>query len=481
MEEVIFLEYIMTTGVWPIFCEVLLLSTIVTLCRWRLLEPSVAIDIGCRSNSEHHVDHVQKHPLGRYDRKNRMPSDNIPSNSNGPAPQQRTSTTPAPPSRSRAEQENLLVTTTTRPLAHKEVCVFLKGESFRTGQKGSRVGTDLFQHLPGVGLHPGATRIRDEQRLASESVVQQLIVPLKKLGAEVVLLMDTIDNRAKEERRRGDPRSRRENLLRSFYGVDISKFVWRGPDGAPAVDDVASSPPAPPDTSTTAGPLNPVGGATRPPYWTDPLRTFFTEFADRYNCSAGLLWTRPDLIFKPAMGEALRSAGFSDDIPPGFSSPERYSFVHGKVLPLDLAKLLYLSPTWALSETIGMGSRGQGRWRVVDTFGWLPGWMLERVRKERGEKTALRGEAPIHSESELPREGLFRDHEALGFFSTTQKTFVENNVGWVALNSQHDSDSAADWNPFYRMAVRSSVQSSQDGDTPSRACEEKIANVGRGF
>ena len=91
----------------------------------------------------------------------------------------------------RAAQQGMIPSTaillddTTSPLRNRSVCVFLKGEMFRSGRQGDRV----------LG---GTTESIAEQKLASESQRDHILFPLQKLGARVLLFMDTY--RVKEGR-----------------------------------------------------------------------------------------------------------------------------------------------------------------------------------------------------------------------------------------------------------------------------------------
>ena len=81
----------------------------------------------------------------------------------------------------------------------------------------------------------------------------------------------------------------------------------------------------------------------------------------------------------------------------------------------------------------------------------------------------------------FPRTRLFRNHCAFGYFPDDAR-WLRDNVGFVSLNSQHDSNSEKDFNPFYRMAARKTAEVDVDkvGQSPSLETELHLGDMGVG-
>ena len=221
-------------------------------------------------------------------------------------------------------------------------------------------------------------------------------------------------------------------------------------------------------------------------------------------CSGGLLWTRPDLIFSRNMSEVLVNAGRSEEY-----NVHRWSFAEQRTIPLDFNKLLFLYPTWrkrdrlVAEESPGLSPAQLNRWRVADVFAWVPGRLLLRPPGAGGGSpttTAAHGPAtPVPavargpaatvvpppeqthlSDRSFPLTNVLRSHFAFALFPN--RKWVEENVGWFVLNSQHDSDTAKDWNPLYRMAGRAKMDPYRpERDAPDREVEQRMRDIAVGF
>ena len=298
------------------------------------------------------------------------------------------------------------------------------------------------------------------------------------------------------------------------------------------------------------------------PYNFDPTRTWARDFAAESECRHGLLWTRPDLVFKEELARAIETAAgmsapgeqsgmsASTSSSPGAPSvsaavnkhgggdlalaaapsKSRFSFEEGRTIPLDLGRVLFLAAGRRNSDRCGAMAAmrldnppspratsriiktevGAGRWRIIDTWMWIPGRFVAEWRggrESRGggreeDKSSLQQSATTTQEGEtagtagtveatsttpppdplaFPRTRLFRNHCAFGYFPGSRK-WLRENVGFVSLNSQHDSNSGKDWNPFYRMASREVAEPDQSrpGQTPSAQTELHLGDMGVG-
>ena len=399
-----------------------------------------------------------------------------------------------------------------------EVCIFLTGELFRSGRKGDRQKLSLDDDW-----------VVSEQKRASQSQVENLLQPLQeRLGAKLRLYLDTWDKSGEEEF---------VELVRSFYRpFEITKFVARKwvQEGKAVRDSVGGTrtPEAPENnkqSQSSSAPAESGGGSSSPkkklpvsltlagdrigkhvlvPWFLDPTRVFLKDYADVGSCGGGLLWSRPDIVWKTAMRDILltvQDGWFAKNTSENSavststqSSLQRWSFIENRTVPLDLRKLLFLGPVWRSGDYIsGPREEGGGRWRIVDVFTWIPGWMLPGwyagpdVRTPLGEsfdpeadrlayKDAPSG--PTHcKDATLPRTLLFRNHQVFAFLPNCTK-WVQKNIGWVVLNSQHDADTANDWNPTFRIAARLPARGYVDEKhKPSLAVEQHLRNMGRGF
>eukprot|EP00413_Alexandrium_margalefii_P012642 CAMPEP_0204530532 /NCGR_PEP_ID=MMETSP0661-20131031/10673_1 /ASSEMBLY_ACC=CAM_ASM_000606 /TAXON_ID=109239 /ORGANISM="Alexandrium margalefi, Strain AMGDE01CS-322" /LENGTH=289 /DNA_ID=CAMNT_0051536629 /DNA_START=66 /DNA_END=935 /DNA_ORIENTATION=- len=204
----------------------------------------------------------------------------------------------------------------------------------------------------------------------------------------------------------------------------------------------------------------------------EPLPAFSQRYPGQA-CDGGVLWTRPDLIFNRNMSSALRSAGRGstafDQASPDFPW-QRFSFDEGRVLPLDLDRMLFLHPCWRQDDRATrevLTSQGKNvtftHWRVPDVWFWVPGRLWHDTSLKIRHLT-------------MNHEMLF-DFHSLGVPEPQLQEWVARNVAFLNINSQHDSDSMKDWNPFYRMATRPQAPFIPDKHAPSGETEQHTHTI----
>jgi len=288
----------------------------------------------------------------------------------------------------------------TTPVAGKEVCFFMAGETFREGGWMSRKR----------GNSPHSF---EEQELASRSQIVELLEVFEEFCAKPVLFLRTKpisgdDVQAERALRR----------LQHWYG---------GPKRLPRQHIEID-----PANSTRAADL-----------W-----HFYKTYRE-HSCDGGVMWLRPDLVFTRNMSTALRTAGVEADHVYDPRSPDypwpRHSFEKGGVRPVDLDKLLFLFPVWAQFDRRTMPVLGKNisHWRIPDVWMWIPGRLWNSKTLRMG---GIRGMYVSH-------DAMFGFHN-IGIPEAKVPEWVQQNVAFLGINSQHDSNSQHDWNPFYRMAGR---------------------------
>ena len=393
-----------------------------------------------------------------------------------------------------------------------ELCVYLAGEAFRGGDKGVRSPWMLDD-----------VWLVDEQKRASESQMEYLIKPLERmLNARAVLYLDSTDKSdfsggGVTEQQREAARKRFVTKLESYYGgYWFDKVVWRewvdreggGGNGGKGSSTLRRLMENGDGETTTLAPGSRIDEVERLfrerklQSFLDPTRAWLADFHGDARCRAGLLQTRPDMVFKAALRDAILTSKHDVDYSSSgittletATSQQRFSFVHSKVLPLDLDRLLFLFPCWTKfnGDRIPSFLVNGGRWRVVDVWAFIPGRLLKDWDHNPDSQSPAFSSGKILQDLEstswtagrpsLPRIRLFRNHEAFAYFPNS-KDWVKRNVGFVSLNSQHDSNTAVDWNPFYRFAGRMPIRpfnAGRPGQAPSRETEEYIKDLTVGF
>lgn len=225
------------------------------------------------------------------------------------------------------------------------------------------------------------------------------------------------------------------------------------------------------------------------PYYYDPTRAWLRDFGDSVSaCGKGLLTVRPDMVVRDGLRRAIETAnvvsnhGVGGAWTPGQSldsahSPQRWSFAESREIPIDFSKILWLASEgpWIANNLLG-----KKRLRMMDGFTWLPPWVVQRWRSEKPHAGfGGMGSAPL-SEKVFPRVRLFRNHLALGYFPA-EESWYRARVGMVSLNQMYGSNSAAAWNPFFRVASRLPVKGyDQLINAPSAEFEGQISDVAVG-
>lgn len=209
-------------------------------------------------------------------------------------------------------------------------------------------------------------------------------------------------------------------------------------------------------------------------------------------------------------------------------SIHRWSFFDKRYRPVDWGRFLWLYPTAKALPTLGPTYVGMDKfagswWHVCDMWAWVPGKLLQPHRvvgeDDLPPDRDRPGDDPDPAEDHPAADpDVFHpatDFRTANIFSVPRLDFAQMfmseiapwrfnklfqaarnwldpplqsvlwfraNFGWLVLNSQHGSDSAIEWNPFYKHAGRRPyVEYDQGQDEPTYQTEWYISDVAAGW